>query len=248
MIRCILVDDDSRNNFILEKLIEQFCTGIQVLGAATSAAAAVQLVKQHKPDLIFLDVEMPGKNAFDLLEDLRPVNFQVVFVTAFDKYAVRAFRVGALDYLLKPVSIDDLKNAVKRVEERLQQGGTNNQVESYLEALGKSDLTQRIVLPVKDGYAQYELDSILYCKAKGAYTTFHFAGGHKILITGTLKSFEEVLPENIFVRIHHSSIVNLQHVTGYTRGRGGYVTMKDGSQLDVAQRKREEFLARFQGR
>ncbi|MBL7733110.1 MAG: response regulator transcription factor [Chitinophagaceae bacterium] len=248
MIRCILVDDDSRNNFILEKLIEQFCTDVQVLGAATSAASAVQLIKQHQPDLIFLDVEMPGKNAFDLLEDLRPVNFQVVFVTAFDKYAVRAFRVGALDYLLKPVSIDDLKNAVKRVEERQQHSSSKNQVESYLEALGKSDLTQRIVLPVKDGYAQYELDSILYCKAKGAYTTFHFTDGHKILITGTLKSFEEVLPESIFVRIHHSSIVNLQHVTSYTRGRGGYVTIKDGSQLDVAQRKREEFLSRFQGR
>lgn len=246
MISCIIVDDEPRNVFILEKLVEQFCNELKVIGSATSPADAAALIRTKKPEVVFLDIEMPGKNAFDLLEELRPVNFEIVFVTAFDKYAVKAFRAGALDYLLKPVSIDDLRETEKRLKDKVHGRETNEHLENFLDIYRRNDLKHKVALQVKGGIEFYDADKILYCTAQGSYTSFHFSGNKKILTTGTLKSYEEILPEEFFVRIHHSCIVNLLHITSYTKGRGGSVTMSDGMQLDVSQRKKEEFLERVE--
>jgi two-component system, LytTR family, response regulator len=245
MIRSLIVDDETRNVFILEKLIEQFCQDVTVVATASTVADAIIKIKQTKPDVVFLDIEMPGKNAFDLLEDLRPVNFEVIFVTAFDQHAIKAFRVGALDYLLKPVSIDDLKNSIQRVKERWQSAGANEKVEEYLNLLHKKESAKKIVLSVKEGLISYDIDKVLYCISEGAYTVFYFLDKSKIFTSGSLKSFEEILPSDSFARIHHSVIVNINQVATYTKGRGGYVTMTNGIKLDVAQRKRDEFLQKY---
>lgn len=246
MIRCIIVDDEPRNIFILQNLLEKFCTNVTVLGTASSADEAAILVRQQKPEVVFLDIEMPGKNAFDLLEELRPLDFEVVFVTAFDKYAIRAFRIGAIDYLLKPVSIDDLRQAVTRLQERKDNDPGNQRMENYLDSVKNPGAPGKLVLNLKDGLGFFDISTIRYCLASGAYTEFHFADGKKVLTTGTLKSFEEVLPDDKFIRIHHSSIVNVDHIRSYTKGRGGFITMSDGHQLDVSQRKKGEVLTRLE--
>lgn len=245
MISCIIVDDEPRNVFILQNLLEKFCEDVTVLGAAGSADEAAVLIRERQPEVVFLDIEMPGKNAFDLLEELRPLHFEVVFVTAFDKYAIRAFRIGAIDYLLKPVSIDDLRQTTRRLTERKGTDDTNQRVENYLDAVKQPGAPDKLVLNLKDGLGFFEISTIQYCLASGAYTEFHFADNRKVLTTGTLKSFEDVLPEEKFIRIHHSSIINLDYVKSYTKGRGGFITMADGTRLDVSQRKKSEFLTRL---
>lgn len=246
MIRCILVDDEPRNNQILQNLLETWCPGVQVEAVATSVENAINLSRFLKPDVVFLDIEMPGQNAFDFLQAMRPVSFEVVFVTAFDQYAIKAFRYGAVDYLLKPVNIDELKETTRRILSRKRQKNINERIELYLDNLQAKQASRKLAIPSKDGFVFHDTEDILYCIAEGAYTSFILSGGKKLISTGTLKHFEELLPEADFFRINHSALVNLKHVTSYNKGRGGFVIMTNGEKIEVAQRKKEEFLALFE--
>lgn len=245
MIKCVIVDDEPRNNEVLQNLLETYCGGVTIAGTALSVEDATVLIKRTNPDLVFLDIEMPGQNAFDLLENIRPVHFEVVFVTAFDKYAVRAFRTGAIDYLLKPVSIDELKDAVERVTNRLTTKSLNTRIEAYLDSINNKNAIQRIAIATKDGLIFFELANIVTCFAEGSYTIFKFLDGTKVTSSSSLGYFEEILPADIFFRPHHSIIINLAHVKSYYKGRGGYVTMANGEKVDISQRKKEEFLSLF---
>lgn len=244
MIKAVLIDDEPKNLFILQKLIEDYCEGIVVADTASDAAAGIEVIKKAKPDLLFLDIVMPGKNAFEMLSELMPIDFEVIFVTAFDNYAIKALKIGALDYLLKPVSIDDLRLAVKKVKGRITSGNRSS-VQKFLNDSAGQTLT-KFRLNVRDGFIYLDVQTILYCQSEGALTYFHQSDGKKVVASGTLKQFEQELPQNLFVRIHHSVIVNLAHIVSYTKGRGGFVTLSDGTNLDVAQRRRDLFLNKFQ--
>jgi two-component system LytT family response regulator len=196
---------------------------------------------------VFLDIEMPFGNAFDLLDKLTPVNFQVIFVTAFDNYALKAFRYYALDYLLKPVDIEELKTAVKKAGERVREKNMSQKLDVFLQTLkpAKSNL-QKIGLPTNDGLIFTNIEDIVRCEASGSYTIIYLQDKQKFVVSKSLKEYEDLLPEDIFCRVHHSHIVNLTYVKKYFKGRGGYIEMSDGSSIEVATRKRDEFLAKFE--
>ncbi|MBI2730434.1 MAG: response regulator transcription factor [Sphingobacteriales bacterium] len=247
MISTILVDDEPRNNRILKNLLEEFCPQVAVAGEAESFESAISLIKTIQPDLVFLDIEMPFGNAFDLLDKLMPVHFQVIFVTAFDNYALKAFRYCALDYLLKPVDIDDLKTAVQKVLERVKEKNMDQKLDVFLKNIkGGKPVQQKIGLPTNDGLYFTSVENIIRCEASGSYTIIYLADKQKFVVSKSLKEYEDLLPEEEFCRIHHSHIVNLAFVKKYFKGRGGYIEMQDNTSIEVSTRKRDEFLSKFE--
>jgi two-component system, LytTR family, response regulator len=247
MITAIIVDDEPRNIRILKNLVDEFCPEVKISGEAESAEAAVTLIRNIEPDLVFLDIEMPFGNAFDLLDKLMPVNFQVIFVTAFDNYALKAFRYYALDYLLKPVDIEELKTAVKKAAERVKEKNMGRKLDIFLQTIkpGKTSL-QKIGLPTNDGLVFTNVEDIVRCEASGSYTIIYLLDKQKFIVSKSLKEYEDLLPEDNFCRIHHSHIVNLAFVKKYFKGRGGYIEMNDNTTIEVATRKRDEFLSKFE--
>jgi two-component system, LytTR family, response regulator len=243
MISSIIIDDELKSIDTLKKLVEQFCTGITVDGTASSVDEAAKLVTIKKPDLIFLDIEMPGKNAFDLLSELQPLKFEVVFVSAFDKYAIQAFKYSAIDYLLKPVSIDELIITVEKVRTRIQEKNMNWRLENYFNYKQNSD--SKIAIQTKEGYIFCSPKEIVYCGADGAYTWIFLSNGEKILSSVNLKEFEDILPGDMFCRIHHSFLININFASKYIKGRGGHVELSNGVILEVSQRKKDDFLTHF---
>lgn len=245
MVRSVIIDDEEKNVKILRHLIITYCQGVQVVGDANDAVKAEALIRLESPDLVFLDIEMPKGNAFDLLNKLVPFNFEVIFVTAFDEHAIKAFRYSALDYLLKPVNIEELKIAVSKAIRRIGEKSVNRRLEEFLRHSTPGQDTNRIALSTNDGLIFYDINEIVCCTAEGSYTRFDFTGNKQLLVTGTLKDYEERLPEKTFCRVHNSYLINLNHVRRYYRGRGGYVEMDNGSQIEVSARKKDEFLAKF---
>jgi two-component system LytT family response regulator len=189
---------------------------------------------------------MTQGNAFDLLNRLRPLTFQVIFVTAFDNYAIRAFKYSAVDYLLKPVDIDELVSAVRRVTERSQQRNIIDQMQVFLDKMGTYSLAQqKMAVPTVDGLIFINLREVVRLEAKSSYTQINLENGEVVMATRTIKDYEDILPETLFCRIHNSHIINLQKIEKYHKGRGGYVILEDGSEIEVAIRRRQEFLRRL---
>jgi len=246
MIKTVLVDDEIDSIRVLQRLLEEYCPRVSIVGTAGGVDAALSLIQETKPDLVLLDIEMSQGNAFDLLNQLQPLDFQVIFVTAFDDYAIRAFKYSAVDYLLKPVDIDDLRSAIERVQERSDPKDFAQQMKVLLENVGMLQLSQqKMAIPTITGLIFVPVQDILRFEAKGNYTTIYLAGGEPIVATRTVKDYEDVLPEAIFCRIHNSHIINLSRIQKYQKGRGGSVIMEDGSVIEVASRRREEFLRRL---
>jgi two-component system LytT family response regulator len=246
MIRTVLVDDETKSNRILEAILKNYCPQVKVEGIADGVETAVGLIRETQPALVFLDIEMTRGNAFDLLNQLQPVNFHVIFVTAFDNHAVRAFKYNAIDYLLKPVNIRELCVAVDKLSGKLVEADLLNRVKSILEDMHGNDPAERkLAFPTLNGFSFVLIRDIIRLEARGCYTYIHLQKGTKITATGALSDYEDLLPKAIFFRIHHSHIINLNKIKMYQKGRGGYVTMDDDSFIEVASRRREGFLQRL---
>lgn len=241
-INCILVDDEPLNLDGLEKMINRYCPELTITGKAGNAQEALEMIRNNPPKIVFLDIQMPRENAFDLLDQLMPVNFEIIFVTAFDNYAMRAFKYSALDYLLKPVDMDELRTAVNKAKARLLDKDMNARLAIFLDQIKEKNSSSRIALRTREGLLFFPIKDILYCTAERAYTRFTFLNGSQQLVTGNLKEFEELLPANQFCRVHDSYLINLDHVKKYHYGKGGYVEMADGQAIDVSSRKRSAFL------
>lgn len=244
MIRCVLVDDEQQNITLLQKLIVAFCPQLDIVGTSTAMTEATKLIREVKPQLVFLDVEMPGGTTFDLLELLKPIDFEMIFVTGHTDYAIKAFRYSALDYLMKPVMVDDLVNAVQKAIEKIGSQSINQRLDTFIQ-FQQNKNPARIALPSKEGLEFYNVADIVACAAEGAYTRFILADGRKVLATGLLKDFEEMLPPETFCRVHHSHLVNLNFIKKYYRGRGGYIELTTGDTLEVSNARKDHFLARF---
>ncbi|HYF31047.1 MAG TPA: LytTR family DNA-binding domain-containing protein [Chitinophagaceae bacterium] len=249
MIRAIIVDDEPKNRKVLRSLLTDFCPEVSIAGEAGSAEEASKVVSNENPDLLFLDIEMPYGNAFDLLDKLMPVNFEIIFITAFDEYTLKAFRYSALDYLLKPVDIEELKTAVKKASEKIHLKNLNRQLANLLQNIHPSrTATPKIALPTQDGFVFQSTKDIIRFEAKGNYTYIFTNDGQKHISSRTIRQYEEMLPDKLFFRIHNSHIINLNYIKKYNKGRGGQVIMTDGSILEVATRRKDDFLALFEGR
>jgi len=247
MTKAVLVDDDPKNITILKTLLQQLHSNIEVIGEANNAEEAARLIPQLDPNLVFLDIEMPFGNAFDLLDKLMPVKFEVIFITAFDEYSLKAFKYSALDYLLKPVDIDDLLIAVQKAEKRIELKNINEQLSNLLFNLKKPGLSvAKIAMPVNDGFDFVAIDELISCESKNNCTIVYTNSGKKYTCNRTIKDYEELLPENVFFRIHHSFIVNINFIRKFFKdGRGGYVELLDGTTIPVAYRRKDEFLGKL---
>jgi two-component system LytT family response regulator len=243
MIQAIIIDDEQGNIDVLKKMITDFCHDIEITGTASSVDGGITTIREQKPDLVFLDIEMPGKNAFDLIDQLKPVSFEIVFVTAYEHYALKAFRYSAIDYLLKPVNIRELRDAIEKARQRIKERNFQERLDNFFNIEKKRE--SKIALQLKDGYSFINYNDIVCCSSEGAYTAIFLANGNKLLSSNNLKHFEDLLPKDIFCRIHNSHLVNLQHAVHYLKGRGGTLQMINKIVLEVSQRKREELLNRF---
>lgn len=244
MITCVIVDDEQQNISILRNLLTRYCPEVEITGEANSSTAAVELIRKLRPQLVFLDVEMPDMDAFELLSNLKPLHFEYILVTAYDRYAVKAFAHNALHYLLKPVDIDELRVAVQKASVRIVETNVNRRIDD-LKSQAENNQVSKIALPTSNGLVFISIDEIVCCSARNNYTLFEFVKDKELLVSGTLKDFEEKLPASIFCRVHNSHLINMNHIRQYIKGKGGQVKMINGKIIDVSSRKRDEFLSRL---
>jgi two-component system LytT family response regulator len=243
MLNAILVDDEESSLSSLREKILRHCPQVNIIAACGSAQSAIEKIDSLQPDLIFLDIEMPVMNGFLMLQQLQFKDFELIFTTAYGHYAIKAIRFSALDYLMKPIDIEELKLAVKKAEEKKEHKNTQQQIGLLLEnMLPKKSTYQRIAIPTAEGLQFIKLNEIIYLEANINYTSFFLTGHEKYIASRTMKDFEEMLPPDIFLRIHHSYIINKNFAEKYIRGEGGQVVLSNGVILDVAKRKKAEFL------
>jgi two-component system LytT family response regulator len=242
MLHTLIVDDEPRGRELMKMMLATGCPNVKVIGEAGNVKEGYEMILKTEPDLVLLDIEMPGGTGFDLLAKFEDINFNVIFVTAFDKYAIKAIKFSAMDYLLKPVDEEDLIKAIGRVEESVGKKNTTAAVSNLLSNTKRPADNQKIGLTTSDGLDFVEIKNIMHCEADGKYTFVFMHDGKKLLVSKNLKEFEDLLSDYNFFRIHHSHLVNLDYIRKYQAGRGGYVVMNDGSTITVSQRKKEEFL------
>lgn len=241
-----MIDDEKDSISVLRRLLDTYCPEISILGTADGVETGAQLIRSFNPDLVFLDIEMTRGNAFDLLNLLKPVAFQVIFVTAFDDYAIKAFKYSAVDYLLKPIDIGELCGAVVKAAGTINGKSIHSQMNVLLDNIGSfRQGQQKMAIPTLTGLIFVALAEIIRLEARGAYTLIYLHKGESVMATRNIKEYEDLLPGAIFFRIHNSHIINIQRIQKYLKGRGGCVIMEDGSSIEVASRRKEEFLANF---
>ena len=246
MIKAIIIDDEKKAREILVGLVQRANADVEIVDQADSAEAAEAAIKKHKPNLIFLDIEMPFGNGFDLLEKIKPVDFEVIFTTAYDHYAIKAIRFSALDYLLKPIDLDELKGAIERVKEKIKTNSSlESRIENLISGIKNNNKPKRIAIPSLEGLSLLNVDEIIRCEADANYTRIFTTGGDTILVSKTLKEYDDMLSDHNFVRVHHHNLINMSHVQKYIKGEGGYVIMSDGASVEVSRRKKNEFLERL---
>ncbi len=245
MIKAVIIDDESKGRELIQTLVAEHCPDVEIVSTAASADEGTKQVRKHKPDLVFLDIEMPYRDGFDFLSDFPEIDFEVIFTTAFSHYAARAFKYSALDYLMKPIEPIELKAAIIKAESKSNKQFKADQFQVLLETVRqRSNASRRIVLPTLQGFNVVEVKDIIRCEADKNYTFFYFVGGTKMVVSKTLKDYAELLNDCDFMRIHQSHLINLSHVVRYNKGRGGYVTMADEAIVDVSRANKEEFLRR----
>jgi two-component system LytT family response regulator len=247
-IRAIIVDDELGARESLFKMLEKSCKQVQVLARVDSMATAFEAITLYKPDLVFLDIEMPNGNAFDLLEKFKEIDFNIIFTTAYDHYAIKAIKFSAVDYILKPIDPEELVQAVKRLEEKIGQNQSlNSQFKTLLSNVRPDNKLKKVGIPDGDGLVFIKLTDIIRCDSDGNYTYFILTNGKKIIVSRTLGEYEQMFADDNFFRVHRSHLINLEHVKKYIRGEGGYVVMTDNSQVEVSRRNKNDFLEKLAG-
>lgn len=242
MITAIIIDDEAKGRFALKQKLNDYCPGILIAGEAEDGEEGLQMIAKHHPQIVFLDIEMPGMDGFEMLKRLPEKDFHIIFTTAYDHYAIKAIKYAAFDYLLKPVDIEELRLAVARVQQQSAQTNTGKKLEALEQNLNSKPQLNKIAIPTLDGLLFFNINDIIHLEAQSNYTSIYFVNHSKLLASRTLKDFEELLPPDIFFRTHHSHLINLNYIKRYIKGDGGQIEMQDGSFATVARRKKDEFL------
>jgi len=237
----IIVDDEKHCREVLEHLLVKHCPDVTILANCADGAKALEMMKQQLPDILFLDIEMPGMNGFELLEKCHSSDFEIIFTTAYNEYAIKAIKHSALDYLLKPIDKDELKLAVQRARDE-KSIKSSDRINNLLEVLHIRKNVKRFAAATMEGLIMVNADDILYCESDSAYCKLHFIDGKSLLLSKTLKDVEEVLHHDEFCRIHHSFLINLNYVQKYIKGEGGEVIMNNGMNLPVSRTRKQDFL------
>ena len=243
-MKAVIVDDEMDGIRTLQKMLALHCPQVEVVQTCSDAVTAAKEISDARPDLLLLDIQMPGKTGLELLSELGPKDFEVVFVTAYNEYMLQALQFSAVDYLLKPVDEDRLVEAVERVEKRLQEGKKEKQSDTLLYNIEKAGkpLEMRLCLPTFKGFLIVKLEEIIYCEAERSYTIFHLDDGKTLTVSKPLLEYDSLLKDAGFFRVHKSFLINLIHVREYHRGEGGFVIMNNKAEIEVSRRKKEMFL------
>jgi two-component system LytT family response regulator len=240
-IRVIIVDDEARARRILETLLREYCPGLEVVGHAGSVPEAVREIEAHRPHLVFLDIEMPGDLGFALFDHFSEPDFHVVFTTAYQQYAIQAIKVSALDYLLKPIEIDQLVRAVEKARVQVNSKLLFQQLQAFRMNLNEQRQVSRLALPLADGMVFVNVANILYLKADGSYTHV-VTDTNKVLVSKKLGEFEELERHSDFFRTHRSYLVNLRQLERFIKNDGGYLLMRNGDTVELSRNRKEEIL------
>jgi two-component system LytT family response regulator len=241
-LKAILIDDELPSLQNLQHKLKEFCPDVNVVATTQKPEEAIQLIEHHRPDVIFLDIEMPRMNGFKMLEEIKEKKFDIVFTTAYNHYAIDAIRISAFDYLVKPIAVKDLQNSVARLLKT-----QHKQIPEKLDILRQSladsrSQNDKISIVTNEGVEFFEISQIIRIESSSNYSKIHFKDGKVLLVTKLLKDFEEILTPYRFYRIHNSHLINLSYIKKYLRGDGGQVLLQNGEIIDVARRKKEEFL------
>ncbi len=237
-IRAIIIDDESQCRSALLKQLEWSCPHVEVVEMAENGIIGKQVIEKHQPDLVFLDIEMPESGGFDLLKTFDEINFEVIFTTAYDAYAIDAFKVNAIDYLLKPIDEDALVEAVDKMQIFFRNRNIQAYIASVVQGLSDKNVTRKIQFPTAEGVVFINDTDIIRCESDGSYSHVYYADGKTIILAKTLKAIEALIQSDSFVRVHHSHLINVRQIERYLHAEGGQIIMSDGSTVPVSRRKK----------
>jgi len=242
-LKAVIIDDETSSRNALRQKLATNCPEVIIVGECENGEDGIVLIEEKKPDILFLDIEMPRMNGFVMLQHLTHRDFEIIFTTAYDQYAIKAIRFSAIDYLMKPIEVEELKSAVEKATQKRRHSLPDKRIENLLYNLAEEKETHaRIAIPSLEGILFINISEIIYLEAESNYTIIHTTENKKITVSKTLKDFEELLPSSMYIRIHHSFIINKKLIQRYVKGEGGQVVMSNGAILHVSRRKKEEFI------
>lgn len=248
-MKALIIEDETKSREMLVGLIKSNFPEITILGTAKNVKEAVEQINLLKPNLLFLDISMPDGTGFDVLEKTQEFKYDIVFTTATDKHAIKAIKYSACDYLLKPIDIEELKITIQKLIEKKSSSANIPSMENLqflIQNLKRADDNySKITLPTGNAYEIINIKDIIRCEADGSYTTFFLVGGKKLMVSASLKHYEDLLPNKDFIRIHHHHLINMNHVIRFLKVDGGYAVMSDDSQIEISRRKKEAFIERL---
>lgn len=244
MLKAVIIDDEQQCRVVLKQLLDEFCDDVEVLAEASGIDDGISLIEEYQPDLVFLDIEMPGGTGFDLLAQIEEKDFDTIFTTAHNKYAIKAIKFSALDYLLKPIDIPELQEAVKKVRDKQDSKNADARYEVLKDNLF-TEKFNKIVVSSLNGYQFIKTDEIVRCEADGSYTSIHLMNGTKILASKKIKHFEELLTDFHFYRVHNSHLVNLNQIVTFQKGKTSYITMSNDAEVPLSAAKKDGFLEKI---
>lgn len=244
MLRTVIVDDEPNARQVIANILELYCKNVEVVGQAENVKSGLTIINKLNPDLVLLDIQMPDGSGFDLLKQIDNINFNFIFITAHEQYAIKAIKLSALDYVLKPINANELIDAIEKAElNPVNSEVFNTKLDNYQSNINRSNPDKRISINTTDSVYSIKIKDILYCQSDKNYTELYICGKHKLLISKTLKDFETLLSEYGFYRVHQSYLVNMKYVGRFAKmGLGGNVILDDGTKIPVSSRKREGFL------
>lgn len=245
MIKAVIIDDEKNALEVLEMQLNQFCKEVLVVATCNGGKEGVKAIKELQPDLVFLDIEMPHINGFDVLDQTKNLNYKVIFTTAYDQFAIKAFKFSAIDYLLKPIDIVDLQNAVEKAQKETQNHNLEDKIKLLVEQYHPQKNRQKVALPVGNMLEFFDVDEIIRVESDSNYSHIFLANQKKITLSKTLKDVEENIKGEPFFRVHQSHLINTNHVEKAVKGENAYVVMKDGTTITVSRNRKEEFFELF---
>jgi two-component system LytT family response regulator len=240
--KVMIVDDESHGREVIQKILNKYCPSAEIVALADNVETAIQLINDKDPDIVFLDIELHNRTGFEILDSIQEITFQLIFVTAYNHYAIKAIKFAALDYLLKPVDVTELKAAYNKAVERISSILILNRQLLILKENLNHNENNTIAIPTKEGYNFYKISEIIWCKASSNYTEIYFDDGTIEMVPRTLKEYDDLLSDYRFCRVHNSYIVNMNKIKKYLKGNGGTIIMEDDTKIEVSVRKKDSFI------
>ena len=241
-LKAVIVDDEKHSREALKNLLNEFCTDVIIVASAGSVDEAITAISSTNPDVIFLDIELQSGTGFDILTQIDSINFEIIFITAFEQYAIKAVKYSSLDYLLKPIDLEELIKAVEKAKKKKDQEVYRKQLETLVHNLKQQPNLNKVCLSTTDGFEFVTIEEIIYCKANGSYTSFFLKNNTSVIVSKHLKEYENLLTDQHFMRIHNSFLINLKEVKKFIKSDGGYILMSNNDSVNISKSKKEAFL------